>query len=65
MVRIGKSVAERQQIEQMAAAIAAYRGPVTYCRPGIARGHEAITELHPNRANRTAPQSTATERSTP
>ena len=40
MLRIGKSAKERQQIEQMAAAVARYTGPVQYCRPGIARCHE-------------------------
>jgi hypothetical protein len=66
MVRIGKSLQERQQIEQMAEAVRRYTGPVQHCEPGIARGHEkpaALTTLSPNRANRqSALQSAATER---
>jgi hypothetical protein len=66
MVRIGKSLQERQQIEQMKEAVAKYDGPIRRCPPGIARDHEslgALAMLSPNRANRqSAPQSAATER---
>ena len=60
MVRIGKSLQERQQIEQMREAVKRYAGPVTFCRPGIARGHQtlaALATLAPNHANRAAKQS--------
>ena len=35
-----KSKKEQRELADMAAAIARYQGPITYCRPGVARGHE-------------------------
>jgi hypothetical protein len=64
-MRIGKSARERAEAEQMAEAVAKYDGPITQCRPGIARGHEALgalAMLAPNRANRQRSQSEANER---
>jgi hypothetical protein len=59
MIRIGKSTKERAEAAEMAAAIAAYTGPIQHCRPGHARGHEKLEPLKtlaPNRNNRAAPQ---------
>jgi hypothetical protein len=53
MLKIGKSPAERQQIEQMKEAVAKYDGPIRHCPPGVARDHESLATLAPNRANRT------------
>ena len=35
-----KSEKEQRELADMAAAIARYQGPLTFCRPGVARGHE-------------------------
>jgi hypothetical protein len=35
-----KSEKEQRELADMAAAVARYQGPITYCRPGVARGHE-------------------------
>jgi hypothetical protein len=55
MLRIGKSEEEKRQIAEMARAIAAYDGPIHYCRPGVARGDQklaALATLQPNRRQR-------------
>jgi len=41
-LRFGRIKSEKEQREsaEMAAAVARYQGPITYCRPGVARGHE-------------------------
>jgi len=41
-IRFGriKSEKEQRELADMAAAVARYQGPITYCRPGVARGHQ-------------------------
>jgi hypothetical protein len=41
-LRFGRIRSEKEQRElaDMAAAVARYQGPTTYCRPGVARGHQ-------------------------
>jgi hypothetical protein len=64
-LRIGKSEKERREVAAMAAAVAAYTGPVHHLPAGVARGHEPLTSLLPNRANVAALRSAAIERREP
>ncbi len=40
MQQIAKSPTERQMIAALQAAVRDYRGAITVCPPGVARGHE-------------------------